>query len=311
MNNTHISEQETSEAGSSKAPVYGTLILAIGGTAALAIMADGTVQTTLATITAGVVATSLAFCARLQPTIVTIREKPPGPKVEAEAVPEPVPDIPVPQTSTETPNPELITHLDDLRSNVDVILEEMNEAGKLAKASGAKVAQSANCISGSEASIRELVAYMNSINDVFTQLGKQSEEIGSIVGNIQDIAKQTNLLALNASIEAARAGEHGRGFAVVADEVRHLAVRANESSEGIRAIANSLNTTSVEAGNGMDNIRESCNQCLDQSGEALQAMKDIQDGALARMEVVQGITDRLLVQRELTQQLYGDLSTED
>ena len=176
------------------------------------------------------------------------------------------------------------------------------------KASGAKVTQSASCISESEASIRELADFMGRIDDVFTELGKQSAEIGAIVGNIQDIAKQTNLLALNASIEAARAGEHGRGFAVVADEVRNLAVRANESSEGIGAIANSLNTTSVEASNGMDKIRESCDQCLNQSGEALQAMKDIQAGAVARMEVVQGITDRLRVQRELTDQMYADLS---
>ncbi|XPG00218.1 methyl-accepting chemotaxis protein [Marinobacter sp. MA] len=186
----------------------------------------------------------------------------------------------------------------------------MDEAGKLAKASGAKVAQSANSISGAEASIRELAEFMSRIDDVFTQLVKQSEEIGSIVGNIQDIAKQTNLLALNASIEAARAGEHGRGFSVVADEVRNLAVRANESSESIREIANSLNSTSVEAGSGMEKIRQSCDHCLNQSGEALQAMEDIQAGAVARMEVVQGITKRLQVQSELTRQLYTDLSTE-
>ncbi len=37
-------------------------------------------------------------------------------------------------------------------------------------------------------------------------------------------------------------------------------------------------------------------------------MKDIQAGAVARMEVVQGITDRLQVQRGLTHQLYEDLS---
>lgn len=65
---------------------------------------------------------------------------------------------------------------------------------------------------------------------VMTTLASQAQEIGEVIGVIQNIADQTNMLALNAAIEAAGAGEAGKGFAVVAGEVKELARQTNEAT---------------------------------------------------------------------------------
>lgn len=84
------------------------------------------------------------------------------------------------------------------------------------------------------------------------RLGESSQEIGAMVGLIDDIADQTNVLALNAAIQASMAGESGRGFAVVADEVQRLAERAGQTTKRIEQLVKTIQADTVEAIESME-----------------------------------------------------------
>jgi twitching motility protein PilJ len=84
------------------------------------------------------------------------------------------------------------------------------------------------------------------------QLGESSQEIGAMVGLIDDIADQTNVLALNAAIQASMAGESGRGFAVVADEVQRLAERAGQTTKRIERLVKAVQADTNEAIESME-----------------------------------------------------------
>lgn len=120
----------------------------------------------------------------------------------------------------------ITTAIDKVIGNINHVSGESGEAAQVARY-GAETVQ--DNIQGMM-NIRESVE--NSAARV-RELGERSDQIGSIIQTIDEIASQTNLLALNAAIEAARAGEEGKGFAVVADEVRKLAERSGTATQEI------------------------------------------------------------------------------
>ena len=79
------------------------------------------------------------------------------------------------------------------------------------------------------------------------ELGKKSQQIGSVLDIVTELAEQTNILSINATIEAAGAGESGKRFSVVADEIRKLADRVAGAAKEIRSliddVRSSVNTT--------------------------------------------------------------------
>lgn len=81
---------------------------------------------------------------------------------------------------------------------------------------------------------------VESIAENILMLSERTQQIGEIIGTVNDIADQSKMLALNASIEAARAGEEGKGFAVVAMEVRQMAEQSRAATARVRDILNEI-----------------------------------------------------------------------
>lgn len=159
--------------------------------------------------------------------------------------------------------------------------------------------------------VQETINGMNVIADRVRQtastiaaLGSRSQQIGDIVGTIEDIADQTNLLALNAAIEAARAGEQGRGFAVVADEVRALAERTTKATREIGDMIKTIQSETFaavkEMEEGVSDVEKGA-ETSRKSGDALQdILNSINEVSLQISQIATAAEEQTATTNEVT-----------
>ncbi|MBI1910563.1 MAG: methyl-accepting chemotaxis protein [Deltaproteobacteria bacterium] len=178
------------------------------------------------------------------------------------------------------------TAMEEMNATVIEVAKNSQQASESARTTQ-KIAESGgDVVSQAITAMQEVSASTSVTADTIKKLGKSSEEIGTIISVINDIADQTNLLALNAAIEAARAGEQGRGFAVVADEVRKLAERTTKATKEISGMIKAIQDETFKAVDAMDEGTVKVENGVKLANEAGDALKQIVDG-------VENVTDMI------------------
>ncbi len=126
--------------------------------------------------------------------------------------------------------------LEELSATAGQIAESSHIQAGMAESTQENAEESAQAMAEAAKLMDRILHQTETGAEKIMSLGKKSQQIGKVLGIINDVAAETKMLSLNAAIEASKAGEAGKGFSVVASEIRKLAENVVKSTESIEEI---------------------------------------------------------------------------
>ena len=170
---------------------------------------------------------------------------------------------------------EVVTSFETMSTSVQTVASSAEQAATAARNADQASVNGLTVIDEATSSIGLLASDLDRSMMTVREISTRSEQIGSVLKVIRDIADQTNLLALNSAIEAARAGEAGRGFSVVADEVRKLAHRTQDSVSEVRKVIQDLQSGIGDLVADMQSSRDQAKVSMEKANDAVMAFRSI------------------------------------
>ena len=131
---------------------------------------------------------------------------------------------------------EITTTINELLVTSRQIAESAQRVAQIAAETASGAGSGDRTVAKAHDAIVTIKRQVEVIVNHMVDLGRKSQQIGSVLEIVNELSEQTNILATNATIEAAGAGDHGRRFGVVADEIRKLADRVGGSTKEIRGL---------------------------------------------------------------------------
>jgi methyl-accepting chemotaxis protein len=196
---------------------------------------------------------------------------------------------------------------EEMASTSSAIAENCTRAVANVNNAGVTAKEGAAVVSKAVQSIQRIAEKVQESAQTVASLGTRSEQIGKIIGTIEDIADQTNLLALNAAIEAARAAEQGRGYAVVADEVRALAERTTRATREISEMIQTIQKETASAVGAMEEGVREVQRGTEDAASSGRALEEI----ISQVHAVTGQIDMIAVaaneQTSVTNEISSNL----